>query len=156
MEKEFMEKVLESIAEQRNFSEKILTNLEENNKQFKKIFAKLEEHDKKFDQVFAKLEEHDKKFDQVFAKLEEHEKLIRENTKEIRSIKDFLIVKEDELFNKIQALFDGYNSNYEKNIDIESRQSVTEQKVDINSLRISVLEETSKKHSKQISKLLTK
>lgn len=142
MEKEFMEKVLEGFVEQRSFSEKILANLKENNKQFKKIFAKLEEHDKKFDQVFAKLEEHDK--------------LIIENTEEIRGIKDFLVVKEDELFNKIRALFDGYNSNFEKNTNLESRQNETEQKVGINSLRISMLEEASKKHTKQLSKLLAK
>lgn len=95
-------------------------------------------------------------FDKVFAKLDEHDKLIKANTKEIGKIKDFLIVKEDELFNKIRALFDGYNSNYEKETDLEVRQKDTEQKVGINSLRISMLEETSKHHTEQISNLLAK
>lgn len=43
-----------------------------------------------------------------------------------------------------------------KNTYLESRQDDTEQKVAINYLRISSLEDTSKKHSKQISKLLAK
>lgn len=47
-----------------------------------------------------------------------------------------------------------YNANFEKNTDLESRQDTTERKVEINSLRISNLEDTSKNHSKQISKLL--
>ena len=82
MEKEFMEKVLAKLDKQEEFSQKML--------------HKLEKHDKKFDKVFAKLEEHDKKFE--------------EHSKEIRSINNFLIVKEDELFNKIRALFDGYTA----------------------------------------------
>lgn len=139
MEKEFMEKVLSKLDKQEEFSQKM----------FEQVFMKLEENNKKFDQVFTKLEEHDKKFDQVFAKLEEH-------SKEIRSIKNFLVVKEDELFNKIRALFDGYTANLEKNNDLESRQTATEQKVDIDSLRISMLEDTSKHHTEQISKLLAK
>ena len=170
MEKEFMEKVLAKLDKQEEFSQKMLhklekhdkdleqisAKLEEHDKKFDKVFAKLEEHDKKFDKVFAKLEEHDKKFDKVFAKLEEHDKKFEEHSKEIRSINNFLIVKEDELFNKIRALFDGYTANLEKNNALESRQTATEQKVDINSLRISMLEDTSKHHTEQISKLLAK
>lgn len=142
MEKEFMEKVLAKLDKQEEFSQKML--------------HKLEKHDKDLEQIFAKLEEHDKKFDKVFAKLEEHDKKFEEHSKEIRSINNFLIVKEDELFNKIRALFDGYTANLEKNNALESRQTATEQKVDINSLRISMLEDTSKHHTEQISKLLAK
>lgn len=128
MEREFMEKVLAKLDKQEEFSQKML--------------HKLEKHDKDLEQISAKLEEHDKKFE--------------EHSKEIRSINNFLIVKEDELFNKIRALFDGYTANLEKNNALESRQTATEQKVDINSLRISMLEDTSKHHTEQISKLLAK
>ena len=106
--------------------------------------------------MLHKLEKHDKDLEQIFAKLEEHDKKFEEHSKEIRSINNFLIVKEDELFNKIRALFDGYTANLEKNNALESRQTATEQKVDINSLRISMLEDTSKHHTEQISKLLAK
>ena len=139
------------------------------------VFAKLEEHDRKFDMVFAKLEEHDRKFQEIdkqFEKVNEQFKKVNQKfevvnqkfasvdeqfadmNKEIKEIKNYLIIIEDKISNQIPALFDGYNSNFEKNTDLESRQDVTEQKVAINSLRISSLEDTSKKHSKQISKLL--
>ena len=65
-----------------------------------------------------------------------------------------MIIIEDKFSNEIPALFDAYNANFEKNTDLESRQDTTERKVEINSLRISNLEDTSKNHSKQISKLL--
>ena len=139
------------------------------------VFAKLEEHDRKFDMVFAKLEEHDRKFQEIdkqFEKVNEQFKKVNQKfevvnqkfasvdeqfadmNKEIKEIKNYLIIIEDKISNQIPALFDGYNSNFEKNTDLESRQDVTEQKVAINSLRISNLEDTSKKHSKQISKIL--
>ena len=142
MEKEFMEKVLAKLDKQEEFSQKML--------------HKLEKHDKDLEQISAKLEKHDKDLEQISAKLEEHDKKFEEHSKEIRSINNFLIVKEDELFNKIRALFDGYTANLEKNNALESRQTATEQKVDINSLRISMLEDTSKHHTEQISKLLAK
>ena len=149
MEKEFIELILAKLTGLEESSNKVLAKLEEHDKKFDQVFAKLEVHDKKFDQVFAKLEEHDKK-------LEEHEKLIKENSQEIRSIKEFIMIKEDELFNKIRALFDGYNSNFEKNINLEIRQNATEQKVEVNSFKISMLEDTSKRHEEQISKLSAK
>lgn len=72
--------------------------------------------------------EEQKKFNKVvLEKLEEHDKKLDEHGKEISSIKDFLIVKEDELFNKIRALFDGYTISYEKDTEFESRQIFTEQ-----------------------------
>ena len=109
-----------------------------------------------FDKVFVKLDEHDKLIKANAKEMAEIKDTVKTNTKEIGKIKDFLIVKEDELFNKIRALFDGYNSNYEKETDLEVRQKDTEQKVGINSLRISMLEETSKHHTEQISNLLAK
>ena len=161
MLEEFMEKVLLKLDKQEEFSQKVLSKLDENDKNLKKIFAKLEEHDRKFDMVFAKLEEHDRKFQEIdkqfevmnqkFASVDEE---FLDMKTEIKEIKNYLIVIEDKLSNEIPALFDGYNSNFEKNTDLESRQDVTEQKVAINSLRISSLEDTSKTHSKQISKLL--
>ncbi len=160
MEKQFMEIVLAKLDKMEDNFNQIFAKLEEHDKKFNQIFAKLEEHDKKFNQIFAKLEEHDKKFNQVFAKLEEHDKKFdqvfakfEEIDQEFRSIKDFLIVKEDEFFNKTRALFDGYFASLEKNTELESRQKATEQKVEIDSLRISVLEETSKQHEEQLSKL---
>ena len=134
---------------QKAFSIRVLEN-------FDKVFAKLDEHDKL---IKANTQEIKSIKDTLKANAKEMAEIkdtVKTNTKEIGKIKDFLIVKEDELFNKIRALFDGYNSNYEKETDLEVRQKDTEQKVGINSLRISMLEETSKHHTEQISNLLAK
>lgn len=161
MLEEFMEKVLVKLDKQEEFSQKVLSKLDENEKNFKKIFAKLEEHDKKFQEIdkqfeivnqrFEKIDEQFKEVNQKFVSVDEQ---FADINKEIKEIKNCLIIIEDKLSNEIPALFDGYNSNFEKNTNLESRQDVTEQKVAINSLRISSLEDTSKTHSKQISKLL--
>ena len=162
---------------QKAFSIRVLEN-------FDKVFVKLDEHDKLIkantqeiksikDTLKANAKEMAEIKDTVKAntkeivgikdilkanakEMAEIKDTVKTNTKEIGKIKDFLIVKEDELFNKIRALFDGYNSNYEKETDLEVRQKDTEQKVGINSLRISMLEETSKHHTEQISNLLAK
>ena len=148
---------------QKAFSIRVLEN-------FDKVFVKLDEHDKLIkantqeiksikDTLKANAKEMAEIKDTLKANAKEMAEIkdtVKTNTKEIGKIKDFLIVNEDELFNKIRALFDGYNSNYEKETDLEVRQKDTEQKVGINSLRISMLEETSKHHTEQISNLLAK
>ena len=101
-----------------------------------------------------KFEVVNQKFEVVNQKFASVDEQFADMNKEIKEIKNYLIIIEDKLSNEIPALFDGYNSNFEKNTDLESRQDATEQKVAINSLRISSLEDTSKNHSKQISKLL--
>ena len=126
MLEEFMQKVLEKLDKQEKISEKIL--------------LKLEEHDRKFEIIDKKFENVDRQFTDV--------------NSQFREIKNYLIIIEDKISNEIPALFDGYNANFEKNVNLESRQDITEQKVSINSLRISSLEDTSEIHSKQISKLL--
>ena len=179
MEKEFMEAVMsklnqiDTITSQLNAIEASIAKLEEMKASIAKLDAMEERSMSRLDAIEAsitrldaieasitrldameeksmsRLDEMEENFQKVFAMLEEH-------GREIRSIKDFLIVKEDELFNKIRALFDGYTASYEKNIDLEFRQNATEEKVGINSIRISMLEDTSKIHTKQISELSAK
>ena len=169
MEKEFMEAVMsklnqiDTITSQLNAIEASIVKLEEMKASIAKLDAMEERSMSRLDAIEAsitrldameeksmsRLDEMEENFQKVFAMLEEH-------GREIRSIKDFLIVKEDELFNKIRALFDGYTASYEKNIDLEFRQNATEEKVGINSIRISMLEDTSKIHTKQISELSAK
>ena len=170
MNKEFMEKVLAKLDQNQENFEKVFAKLEEHDEKFERVFAKLEEHNEKFERVFAKLEEHDEKFERVFAKLEEHDQEFNEisnNFKliitklekddvELREIKDYLFVFEDTFTTKTKALFDGYSTSVEKGTELELKQNAIGQKVDLDSLRISVLEEDSKRHTKQISKLLAK
>ena len=138
---------------EKEFMEKVLSQLEIQAKKSDRIFEKLEEHDKKFDMVFEKLEEHDKKFDMVFKILNEHTIQIKKLQKEVSGIKDYLVQLEHDLKDQIPALFDGYIMNYEKNTGIDLRQSDLKAKVELNSLRISMLEGSSKRHDELLSKL---
>ena len=153
MEKEFMEKVLSQLEIQDKKSDRIFEKLEEHDKKFDMVFEKLEEHDKKFDMVFKKLEEHDKKFDMVFEILNEHTIQIKKLQKEVSGIQDYLLQLENDLKDQIPALFDGYIMNYEKNTGIDLKQSDLKAKVELNSLRISMLEGSSKRHDELLSKL---
>ena len=158
-------------------NEMMISEFEEISINFKMIFAKLAEHDKQFErieeqfkEVNAKLAEHDKQFakidkqfKEVNAKLTEYDKQFNEvNSKlsdhdlEFTEIKNYLLVLEDNLSTKLPALFDGYSANKEKTDEIEERQECMEGQLKLNSLRISVLEESSKTYSEQLSKLKEK
>ena len=137
-------------------NEMMISEFEEISINFKMIFAKLAEHDKQFErieeqfkEVNAKLAEHDKQFKEVNSKLSDHDL-------EFTEIKNYLLVLEDNLSTKLPALFDGYSANKEKTDEIEERQECMEGQLKLNSLRISVLEESSKTYSEQLSKLKEK
>ena len=172
MLEELIKKVLSKLEEQ---SEEMKRQFEMVNQRFEQIDQRFEEVNQRFEQIDQRFEEVNQRFEQIdqrfegvnqkFVSIDEqfkkaNQKFISideqfvEMKAEIKEIKNYLIIIEDKLSNEIPALFDGYNSNFEKNTILESRQDDTEQKVAINSLRISSLEDTSKKHSKQISKLL--
>ena len=172
MEKELMEKVLTKLDKE---FEGIANN-------FKMVNAKLDEHDKEFEEIAnnfkmvnTKLDEHDKEFEEIAnnfkkinAKLDEHDKEFEEiannfkmvNTKldkhdkEFRDLERYWFVFEDKVTTELPALFDGYSANIEKSTEIEFRQNATEKKVELDSLRISILEDNFKKHDEQLSKLL--
>lgn len=138
----------------KEFEDKVLAKLDAHDEKFDKIFQKLEEHDEKFDKVFQKLEEHDKKFIEHDEKFDNIFNILKEHSEDLREIKRYLIIIEDKLSNDIPALFDGYSMNAEKNRELEINQKATDKKVEINSIKISNLEKTSKKHEKNLKKLL--
>ena len=139
---------------EKEFMEKVLSQLEIQDKKSDRIFEELEKNGKKYDMVFEKLEEHDKKFDMVFEILNEHTIQIKKLQKEVSGIQDYLLQLENDLKDQIPALFDGYIMNYEKNTGIDLKQSDLKAKVELNSLRISMLEGSSKRHDELLSKLL--
>lgn len=141
---------------EKEFMEKVLAKLDQNQENFERVFAKLEENDKNFEKVFKKLEEHDQEFSEISNNFKMIDAKLEEHDQEFREIKDYLFVFEDKFTAQAKALFDGYSTSIEKNTELELKQSAIGQKVELDSLRISVLEEDSKRHSKQISKLLAK
>ena len=177
MLKEFMEQVLAKLDQNQENFEKVFAKLEEHDKEFKKINARLDEHDKEFKKINARLDEHDKEFKKINARLDAHDRRFEEidnnfvdiaenfklinlklsdHDKQFKEIKNCLLVLEDKITNELPALFDGFSANVEKSTVVEFKQKAIEQKVELDSLRISSLEDISKQHSEQISKLLAK
>ena len=177
MEREFMEKVLNKldvlssdVSEMKVAVNGLKTdvdgmkaNIDMHTQDIRDIKKTLELHTQDIRGIKKTLELHTQDIKGIKKTLELHTQVIldikdtvKTNTQEITKINGYLTVKESELFNKIRALFDGYNSNYEKETNLEVRQKGIEQKVGINSIRISMLEDTSKHHTEQISNLLAK
>ena len=126
--------------------------------EFKKINAKLDEHDNEFKEIRKSIKDMDLKlgreiedislyFKDVSTKLSEHDN-------EFRKIHNTLSRIENETKREISILFDGYGLNREKSTSLETKQTVLEQKVNLDSVRISTLEDISKHHEKKIAKLL--
>ena len=158
MLEELIKKVLSKLEEQsqemkRQF-EIVNQRFEQIDQRFEKINQRFEQINQRFEQINQRFEVVDQRFEIVDKKFISIDEQIIEIKAEIREIKNYLIIIEDKISTQIPALFDGYNSSFEKNANLESRQDATEQKVAINSLKISNLEDTSKKHSIQLSKLL--
>lgn len=91
----------------------------------------------------------------ILEKLDEHSVAISEHSEDIKSMKKSLAIIEDAVTSKIPALFDAYQANYDKNEEFDNRLSTVENISDTNSLKISILEDTSKVHTKQLAKLLS-
>lgn len=161
------------------FMEKVLAKLDKNEENFERVFEKLDEHDEEFKKINAKLDAHDKKFEEIDNEFKEIRQLIKdvdlkldremddislffrdvgaklsEHDKEFRKVNNTLLRLETETKREISILFDGYGLNREKSTELENKQIVLEQKVDLDSLRISTLEDNSKHHEKNIAKLL--
>ena len=108
----------------------------------------LEQHTKILDEHTAIVEYHSKMFGCHEEKLDEH-------SNDIASIKRTLLLIENAVTNKIPALFAGYQSHQEKRQEFNSRIHHVEDVSEINSIKISILEDTSKAHSKQLNQLLS-
>ena len=160
MEQEFMNKMMEKLDKHSEILdkhseilEKIEEHLQEHDQHFEKIEEHLQEHDQHFEKIEEHLQEHDQHFEKTDKHLQNHEKCMEDLREIMAAMQRSLVVIEDQVMNKIPALFDGYSANFEKGVELDNRQTKTEQKVDLNSLRISMLEETSKLHTEQLSKL---
>lgn len=94
--------------------------MEQMKKGFMEMNQKFEEVNKKFEEVNQRLDEHDRKFEEI---------------------QRALIVIEDKVANEIPALFDGYNANNEHYEMLEKRVSELEEKENLNSVKISILED---------------
>ena len=98
--------------------------------ELRQIKEKLVEHDKKFEDIDKKFSKVDERFDKVderFGKVDET-----------------LSVIHDCVANKIPALFDGYQSNYQLYKNLQKKTEKLEEQVSLNSIRVSILEDKAK------------
>lgn len=123
----------------------ILNRIDKNHAEYMKIFAR---QDKRF-------EEQDKKFDEHGKKIDDIDALIKQHSEDIASIKKSLLLIEDAVTDKIPALFDAFMVNRQKNEEQDNNIHKLEKTSEFHSLKISILENTSKKHSEQLNRLLS-
>ena len=112
--------------------------LEEMNKGFEEIFKQMKQ---KFDEVNQRFDGVDQKFNEVNERLDRHEQGLDKHDKRFEEMQRTLVIIEDQVTNKIPALFDGYNANHELYKELEKRVDRLEEKENFNSLKISVLED---------------
>lgn len=119
--------------------------LEEMNKGFEEIFKqmkqKFDEVNQRFDGVNQRFDGVDQKFNEVNERLDRHEQGLDKHDKRFEEMQRTLVIIEDQVTNKIPALFDGYNANHELYKELEKRVDRLEEKENFNSLKISVLED---------------
>lgn len=123
----------------------ILNRIDKNHAEYMKIFAR---QDKRFEEQEKKFDEHGKKIDDIDA-------LIKQHSEDIASIKKSLLLIEDAVTDKIPALFDAFMVNRQKNEEQDNNIHKLEKTSEFHSLKISILENTSKKHSEQLNRLLS-
>lgn len=132
----------------------------EQNKKFALQDKRFEEQDKRFAEQNKRFTEQDKRLDGHDKKLDKHEKMLneliqisKEHTEDIKSIKRSLVLIEDAVNNKIPALFDAFMVSKQKDEELSTDIKKLEKTSDFHSLKISILEDTSKKHSEQLARL---
>ena len=124
-------------------SNKIKKNLKDETniilEQMKKEFAEV---NKQMNQRFAEVNKQMKQeFKEVNERLDRHESRLDEHDKKFEEMHRALIIIEDQVTNKIPALFDGYNANHELYEGLEKRVTELEEKESFNSIKISILED---------------
>lgn len=113
------------------------------------LTTRVDDNSKKIDILTTRVDDNSKKLD-------EHTRILNEHTKDLQSIKRTLTIIEDAVTNKIPALFDAHQANQEKHEEFDNRITNVENISSTNSLKISILEDSSKMHSIKLAKLSSK
>lgn len=129
------------VIEQMNKGFEIVNQMfSEMNQRFKEMNQKFEEVNQRFDKVDQKFEEVNKRFDEVNLRLDTHDEKLEEHDRKFEEMQRTLVIIEDQVTNKIPALFDGYNSNHELYEMLDKRVRELEEKENLNSVKLSILE----------------
>ena len=112
------------------------------------LTTRVDDNSKKIDILTTRVDDNSKKLD-------EHTRILNEHTEDLQSIKRTLTIIEDAVTNKIPALFNAHQANQEKHEEFDNRITNVENVSSTNSLKISILEDSSKMHSMKLTKLLS-
>ena len=139
MDNEFKNEVREQLNE---FREKFA----EIDNRFDKVENRLDRVENRLDKVENRLDKVENRLDNIESKLEDIESILL-------SLKRSMLIMEDYMKNNIPALFDGYSLNQDQHNEFKQKINNLEKDTDSNSLKISILEDTTKVHSSILESL---
>ena len=110
------------------------------------VREKFAEIDNRFDKVENRLDKVENRLDKIDYRLDNIESILL-------SLKRSMLIMEDYMKNNIPALFDGYSLNQDQHNEFKQKITSLEKDTDSNSLKISILEDTTKVHSSILESL---
>ena len=114
--------------------------------QFNELREKFAEVDNRLDKVENRLDKIEYRLDNIEGRLEDIESILL-------SLQRSMLIIEDYMKNNIPALFDGYSLNQDQHNEFKQKINNLEKDTDSNSLKISILEDTTKVHSSILESL---
>ena len=118
--------------------------------EFREKFAAI---DNRFDKVENRLDRIENRLDKVENRLDNIESKLEDIESILLSLKRSMLIMEDYMKNNIPALFDGYSLNQDQHNEFKQKINNLEKDTDSNSLKISILEDTTKVHSSILESL---
>ena len=107
------------------------------------------------EKVLQELKAHGEKLQEVDKKLGVHDEKLQKLDEDVEDIKKSLIKIEYYVTERIPALFDAYSLNQDKHKQYDDEIDQLNKTTYNHDIRISVLEDTSKKHEDKISNLVS-
>lgn len=122
---------------QKNFKEV----LDFMNQKFEDVYRRFDVIDAKFEDVYRKFDVINAKFEDVYHILDAHNRKFAEFQEMFNDFQRSLVLIEYNVSDKIPALFDAFTVNHDLYEKLEKRVDDLEQKRNVDSLKISILEE---------------
>ena len=128
------------------FKNEVREQLNEFREKFAEVDNRLDKVENRLDKVENRLDKIEYRLDNIEGKLEDIESILL-------SLKRSMLIMEDYMKNNIPALFDGYSLNQDQHNEFKQKINNLEKDTDSNSLKISILEDTTKVHSSILESL---
>jgi len=119
----------------------------------KQILEILTKHANILEQHGKTLEEHTKILNEHTKILNEHTEILQDYSRRLESLERSVLIIEDYVTNRIPALFDGYSMHQQKQEEFDDAIEKLDNRTTIHSIKISALEDITRKNSKKSAKL---